>query len=157
MIFSSVSAQNCNKFGVVNRYEIILMLPEAKLAQGELEKLQKQQQILITDMEREYQLMIENIKNGNSHSNKDSIESTINEIEQMERKIWSLREETENLLMKMENNLYAPIIEKVNTAIKNLAILNGICLIFDSSSGAFPYYDESIDITDLVKKELSLD
>jgi len=151
----SISAQNCEKFAVVKISEIIPMLDESKLAQEELDKLQEQQQILVTGKENEYHAMIEKYRKG-GYTNKDSIREYESGFLEMEKSIWVLRKEMESILMKKENELYLPIFEKVNAAIRKIAEKNRICLVFDDSQSVIPYYSNLLDITVLVKQEFSL-
>ncbi|MBK9338659.1 MAG: OmpH family outer membrane protein [Lewinellaceae bacterium] len=52
--------------------------------------------------------------------------------------------------------LYKPILERVNTAMQDVAKENAYLIVFDSSTQILLYGDESLDVTPLVKAKLGL-
>lgn len=59
-------------------------------------------------------------------------------------------------LAKKREELYKPILEKVNTAMQDVAKENGYLLVFDASTQVLLYAHESLDVTNLVKAKLGI-
>ena len=55
-----------------------------------------------------------------------------------------------------QDKTYAPILQKVNEAIKSVAKTNGYTYIFDTAAGSLLYVDETDNILPLLKAYLKL-
>ena len=75
----------------------------------------------------------------------------------MEQRITTLNQTAQNDLSKKNQDLAAPILEKVRKAINDVAAENGYTYIFDMAAQSIIYTSpSSSDITALVKKKLNL-
>jgi outer membrane protein len=52
--------------------------------------------------------------------------------------------------------IYKPIIDRVNKAMQDVAKENGFAYVFDSSSQFVLYADESMDVSKLIKARLGI-
>ena len=59
-------------------------------------------------------------------------------------------------LSKRREDLYKPILEKVNKAMQDVAKENGYLLVFDTSTQVLLYADETLDVTKLVNAKLGI-
>ena len=59
-------------------------------------------------------------------------------------------------MAKKREELYKPILERVNAAMQAVAKENGYLLVFDTSTNVLLYADEALDVTNLVKAKLGL-
>jgi outer membrane protein len=62
----------------------------------------------------------------------------------------------EEKVAKKRQALYQPIVEKINTAIKELAKEQGYTYIFDSSAGVLLFAEESDNLIEPLKKKLGI-
>ncbi len=59
-------------------------------------------------------------------------------------------------LAKKREELYKPILDRVNKAMQDVATENGYLMVFDSSTQVLLYADPSLDVTNLVKTKLGI-
>lgn len=147
-----------NKLGYVNSLELLDALPEKKPADAELEKYAND---LYTSLEKMY---VEYQKKG-VELQKGVQENTINEIDQemkakeladMEKRISDFQELADEKIAKKRQALYQPLVDKINTAIKDLAKEQGYTYIFDSSAGMILHAEESDNLLEALKKKLGV-
>ena len=65
-------------------------------------------------------------------------------------------QEVYDQLAKKRQDLYEPILAKVDKAMKEVATEKGLMLVFDASTQVLLYADESLDVTNLVKAKLGI-
>ena len=153
---SDVSAQ-AQKFGYLNSSELILLLPEAKVADKDLETYQKQ-------LAAAFQKKVEKFQQDVAAFEKAAPElAPIKQQEQgtaLQKRQEELGKEEQGLQTKIgekRNELLKPILEKVDTAIKAVGKEGGYTMIFDSSGmNVMLYHDTSTDVMALVKAKLNL-
>jgi Skp family chaperone for outer membrane proteins len=56
--------------------------------------------------------------------------------------------------IQRQNELLAPILNKLKTIIEKVAIENNYSIVFDASAGSILYAKPSLDITDLILNEM---
>jgi outer membrane protein len=88
----------------------------------------------------------------------ESIKSTRqSEISDLEKRITTLQKTANDDLQKKQQELFAPVIEKVRKAIDEVGAENDLLYIFDLSTQGIIYESpKSNDITSLVKAKLNL-
>ena len=153
---SEVLAQD-QKFGYLNSSELIILLPEAKVADSELETYQKQ-------LAANFQKKVEQFQKDVAAFEKAAPElAPVQQQEQgaaLQQRQKELGEEEYGLQEKLatkRNELLKPILEKVDKAIKEVGEAGGYTMIFDSSGmNVMLYLDESVDVMPLVKAKLGL-
>jgi outer membrane protein len=146
------------KFGHVNSEELIQALPEFDTANVKLEKFRKE---LINYLE----LMSVELNNKSDAYNKESKNLTDlvkqtkeQELIDMNRKIQEFQTNAQTQLQEKQVELFKPIYEKVDKAIKDLGKENGFVYIFDIAKGALLYFDEtrSTNVMVLAKAKLGI-
>ncbi len=153
---SSLIAQD-QKFGYLNSQELILLLPEAKAADKELETYQSQ-------LAKDFQKKVENFqKDVALFEEKAPNLAPVKQQEEgaaLQKRQQGLQEEEYGLQEKVgtkRNELLKPILEKIDTAIKAVGKEGGYTMIFDSSGlNVMLYHDTSTDVMSLVKAKLGL-
>ena len=152
------SAAYAQKFGHINRMEIMSVMVENE---GVMEKLQKLQDQYIQQLEAvqvEFNNKMDDLqKNASTYS--DAIKQVKNrELSELQNRAQQLQQMGQEEISTTEQSLVAPITEKVNNAIKKVGADGGYTAIFDNSGDIMPYFDESVitDVTALVKKELGI-
>ncbi len=146
------------KFGYVNSGAILTQLPEMKQLESSLEAYQT---ILKKDGEAKVAAFQQ--KQESAAQKKQRGEMTPKEEETVTAELQKMQEDLYAYGQKMEADLAAkqqkdmePILNKVNTAIQDVAKEGGFQYIFDAQSGVILYADESSDVTKLVKAKLGL-
>lgn len=136
----------------VNSLVVINSMPEAKVAQQQLEQYRKA-------LNNEYDMKVNTFQTrlaeaqqkaqsgGYSPEQQKEVETALGNEEQQLRKLES---ESVQKIKEKENSLYQPIYEKANAAISNVAKAAGFKLVLDSSAGIVLYADTSTDLTQRV-------
>jgi outer membrane protein len=153
----SAFAQNL-KFGHINSEELIRALPEFDSASVKLEKYRKE---LVNYLE----LMSVELNNKSDAYNKESKNLTDlvkqtkeQELIEMNRKIQEFQANAQTKLQEKQSELFQPINEKVDKAVKDVGKENGFLYIFDIARGSLLYFDDtkSTNIMPLAKAKLGL-
>ncbi len=151
----AVSAQ---KFGYINSQELIQQIPEVKEANAELETVkaqyEKQGQDRIAALQTKYQALERKQAQGDISPKQLEIEAQALKNEEME--IAKFQQDLNQKLMQKSETLLKPIRDKIQTAIKEVALENGYTYVFDWSMGILLYADESTDVSSLVKAKLGI-
>lgn len=148
---------NAQKFGIVNTTTIFDAMPEKATAQTQLETVSKQYEDefkkLTDDLNKKY---TEFQALQNDANTPESIkERRIQEIQELESRIQQFRATAQQDIQRQQQQLMAPIEEKIQTAIKAVGSENGYTFIFPD---VLPLYvgTDVIDVTPLVKTKLGL-
>ena len=156
-----VSAQQ--KIGHVNTAEVIQSMPEFASANTEFENLQKGKEAELQGMFAEFQkkqTVAQEMYRNRSEANKDSIDAQIQtlsiELQDIQRRLEEVQQVAENELGQKQEELFAPIIQKANTAVQSVAKEKGYAYVFDIANSAIPYFAGGDDLTADVKTKLGI-
>ena len=153
-----VTTAQAQKFGYVNSQALLAEMSEVKQAQSELETLEKQLrakgQSMLTALQTKYQAVQKQVGEGTLSPQQQETEA--NKLREEEAKIAQYEQEMIQKVQQKEATLLQPILDKVNTAIKNVATENGYTFIFDSSTAVLLYAEESTGVSAAVKTKLGL-
>lgn len=157
------SAGFAQKFAHIESQKLLNDLPETKAANETLEKeakkMEEQIQVLSAEYQNKYTTWMENqqLAEGAEEKWSDAIKQDKEaEIMQLQERIQKFQQTAQQDLQKKRAELYEPILEKIDQAIKKVAKANNYIIVFDKN--AVLYIDEAQckNITDDVKKELGL-
>ena len=153
-VIFSIQAQS--KFGYLNSNELLAIMPESQSMQEELQTYAKGLESQLTAMQAEYEKkVVEYQQNETSYT--DIIkEDKIREIQSIEQRVIEFQKNAEQSLNEKRIELFTPIQEKANEAIKKVAEEGNYTFIFDSSFGNLLYSSESENVLNLVKSKLGL-
>ncbi len=143
------------KLGHVNSQEILTKLPDYKAAQTKAETFAKELEQSMQTMTAEYQKKLADLQKKEPTMTNTEKETAIADLQQLEQRIQQFQVSAQERMQKQENELLAPLYEKVGNAIKKVGEANSFTYIFDISAGA-TVYQNGTDVTPLVKKELGL-
>lgn len=151
-------AQKVNKFGYLNSYELLTLMPEKAKADTVIDKYARDLDNLANQMAVEYQTKATNFqqKYDKKLMSEAEAELAAKELQDLEQRINEFQQASQQKVQKKQDDLYSPIMQKVNDAIKAVAKANGYTYIFDSSAGSLLYADESDDVLPLLKSYLKL-
>ena len=153
----SVQAQKVDtKVAVINTQEILQLMPEYDSASIAMQEKYAQ-------MEQQLQMMMEELQNKQTslEQQQDSLtpmwkSMRIQEIKDLQSRIQQFQTGAQQELTDYQNKLIADILTKIQAVVKDVAKENGYSHVIDNSSQVLLYFDESFDITALVKKKLNL-
>lgn len=153
----SISAQEI-KFGHINSVEILSLMPEQESINKKLNDLNSQWNLELTKLRDEYYAKIKEYQEKLGTNMPESIKAARqSEIAELEKRIATLQQTANSDLQKKQQELFAPVIEKVKKAINEVGAENDYLYIFDLSTQGIIYQSpKSNDITSLVKKKLNL-
>ena len=149
-------SQKSSKFGHVNASEILNLMPERKTALAKLDTSTKELDKQLQEMMNEYRSKEEKYRSESSKLS-DLIKADKEaEIQGLATRIQAFQQQAEESIQKRQQELMEPVLVKARKAIEQVAKENGYTYIFDTSTGAFLYFEESDNILALVKKKLNL-
>jgi outer membrane protein len=146
------------KIGHINSQEILQLMPERDSAAKVYEKFDAEIKKNYESMNVVYNNLLETYT-----KQKDSLSSFIRsakeaELVDMQGKIQNFATVAQQELDKKQNELMAPILDKLKKAIKAVAEANKFTYIWDTTVSGLLYFpeDESLNVLPLVKAKLGL-
>jgi len=159
---NSVSAQKI-KFGFTDSQKLVAEMPETKKAQEELKTLTEKHTKRFQDMQAEYQKkyqeVVENSQLVDASPEKWdelTMQDKQAELMSLQQRMQSYEQSAQKAINDKQVELLTPITEKVQKAIKDVAEEGAYTLIFDKSSLLYISKTQAIDVTDAVKKKLTV-
>ena len=152
----TVTAVHAQKYGYVNSAAILAELPQVQQMRSNLESygsiLQKKGQQMLTDYQTKEQEAVQKEQAGQlAPAEKEQV---LADLQKKQQEIMAFEQEMQQKMVAKEQELLQPILDQVSQAIDEVAKENGYTFIFDASSGAILYADETSDITEQVKAKL---
>ena len=152
----SISSFSQNKFGYIDSQELLLLMPERKTAEEEVQPFAKSIESQLQAMTAEYQQSVQEYQ-ANETTYTDLVkQDKVTEITGLEQRIQSFQQNAQQALQSKEQELLEPILQKARQAIEDVASEGDYTYIFDKSVGSILYVKESENILDKVKKKLKL-
>ena len=152
----SISSFSQNKFGYIDSQELLLLMPERKTAEEEVQTFAKSLESQLQAMTAEYQQSVQEYQ-ANEATYTDLVkQDKVTEITGLEQRIQSFQQNAQQALQSKEQELLEPILQKARRAIEDVASEGVYTYIFDKSVGSILYVKESENILEKVKKKLKL-
>ena len=152
----SISSFSQNKFGYIDSQELLLLMPERKTAEEEVQTFAKSLESQLQAMTAEYQQSVQEYQ-ANEATYTDLVkQDKVTEITGLEQRIQSFQQNAQQALQSKEQELLEPILQKARKAIEDVASEGNYTYIFDKSVGSILYVKESENILEKVKKKLKL-
>lgn len=151
-----VSVAQTTKLGHVDRQALMLMLPERKDAETKMQAFAKTLEERLKAMQTEYQTKLEKANADAATMTNTEKEVVMRELQELEGRIVDARDKAQEDLQKQEQELLAPMVERTNKAISEVAAAGNFTYIFDTSTGMVLYYDKGEDILPAVKAKLGI-
>ena len=149
----SASAQN---FGRVNFQELVALMPEMDKAREVIAASQKEAEETYTAMVEEYQSKMTQYQQKQASWTAAIKESKERELYDMQNRIQEFQNNISQELQQQQAQLQAPIYEKANKAVQDLAKAKKLVALFDTTQAL--YFDEAavVDITAEARKALDI-
>ncbi|NTU52474.1 MAG: OmpH family outer membrane protein [Chlorobiaceae bacterium] len=152
MFFSAprtVAAENVQKIGVVDFGRIFQMMPETKAADQTLQTMKNQSSAELSKQQAAFQQAVQAYqKTGKQNAAKEK------DLRAQQENLQKSAMEKQNLLARKEQELVAPIRQKIEATVASISTKDGYSMIFDKNIRV--YGDEQSDITYKVLDQLNI-
>ncbi len=157
MILTTIVFAEAEKIAYIDTDRIMMTSPETQEAQtilmGERQKWEQE----IVDMDAEIEQLYADYESKKmilTESGKKEAETKIMTMsESRQARVQELFGENGQFVQK-QNELLAPILNKLKTIIEKVSVENNYSLILDASAGSILYAKPSLDITDVILDEM---
>ncbi|WP_281166958.1 OmpH family outer membrane protein [Mariniradius saccharolyticus] len=140
----------------VNSTEILSRLPLIKQADSQLQtfqtQLQQKGESMAAELEQEYLSFLQRVERGELSSEQQYLEKA--KIEAKQSRLGEFEQDRVKQIADKRTELLQPIYNQVNAAIAAAAKKTNIQMVFERS--ILLYFDESVDLSDLVGEQLGL-
>jgi len=145
-----------NKFGYIDSQELLMLMPERKKAETDVQEFAKSLESQLGSMTAEYQQSVQEYQ-ANEATYTDLVKQDKEaEINGLQQRIQAFQQNAQQSLQAKEQELLEPILAKARKAIEDVAKEGDYTYIFDKSIGSILYAKESENVLSLVKKKLGL-
>ena len=153
--FATLSLQ-AQTFGKVNFSELVALMPEMDQAREVIAASQKEAEETYGAMVEEFQSKYNQYTQKRDSWTAAIRESKERELSDMQTRIQEFQNNISQELQQQQNQLQAPIYEKANKAVQELAKAKGLTALFDASQAL--YFDDTkvIDLTPEARKALGI-
>lgn len=149
-----ISASAQKKTGYINANELMESMPEAKKADSAYQKFSQELEDQLEVMYKEYQTKIKDYDGKSATWSEAVRETKEKELRDLQNRIQEFQQGAEAKVGKRRQDLFKPVLEKAQNAIKAVGTEGGYDYIFDGSQ--LLYAKEGENIMPLVKAKLGI-
>ncbi|MEE0998011.1 MAG: OmpH family outer membrane protein [Paludibacteraceae bacterium] len=150
------SAQNTQiKLGHMDVQALFMSLPETAEIETSLKALGAQLEGEVKRMEEEYTRKLTEFKQGEATWDETIKKNRMEELQTLQVKMQNYYQTAQLQLQQKQEELQAPVREKIKKAINDVCVENGFLYVFDTNTMLYKS-DSAIDITALVKKKMGV-
>ena len=151
----AASAQNL-KWAYVDFNEIVMLMPEMDEARATMEENQKTNEEILISMYEEYQTKMQQYQQKAESWTPAIRESKEKEIMEIQARFEQTQQSLQQEIQLLQQNLQAPIYDKAQTVVNDLAKAQGIAFVFEKSSLLYVDPAQGIDLTPEARKALNI-
>lgn len=149
-------AQNTQiKLGYLDVQTLFMSLPEVASIETSLKELASQHEAEIKRMEDEYTRKMMEYKEGEAKWDDAIKRNRMEELQSIQQKVQLYYQQAQTMLQQKQEDLQAPIREKLRKTIDEVGAENGFLYIYDLNALLYKSPD-AIDVTPLIKKKLGI-
>jgi outer membrane protein len=153
---SGIQAQNQEKFGHLDFAELYSVMPGLDSVKTLYEQYASSIQGQFDAMQNELQAKVVDYQNNQTTMSEIIRQTKEREIQDLQARIEAFQVSAQQDLQNKEAELSAPIIERAQNAVKEVAKENGYTYVLNTTGGMVLYADPGDDLMDLVKKKLGI-
>ena len=144
------------RFGVISRESILKSIPDYLKVDQEMEKLKADFEAEAKRSADEFNAKYETFLNEQRNYAPSIMRKRQVELEEMMRSNENFRIESHKLLREARQEALRPLQDKINEAIRQVSIQQGLLFVLNADADRVPYYLEGvgIDITEAVKQAI---
>lgn len=148
-------AVSAEKYGHLNTQELFAQMPEVAKVRAQIDTIQSQYESQLSLMNEELQRKYQDYQ-ANAGTMADGIRQVREqELAEMQQRIQTFYQTAEQDIQKKQQELLAPVHEKMTAAIQTVGTKEGYTYIFDSAAMVY-VAPSALDVTASVKKELGI-
>ena len=151
----SVQAQ---KFGYVNTSQLLLSMPEIKGADDQLKGYQQELvtkgEQMVKAFEDKYNSYLARVNQG--EMSQIQMQQAEAEWAAEQKSIQDFEVQVQQLMAQRKQELYQPILDRVQTVVNQIGKDEGYTMIFDAGIGGIVYAIETDDLMPLLKEKLNI-
>ena len=144
------------KWAYVDFNEIVMLMPDMDAARATMEENQKTNEEILMAMYDEYQTKMQQYQQKAESWTPAIRESKEKEIMEIQSRLEQTQQSLQQELQMLQQNLQAPIYEKAQNAVNELAKAKGISLVFEKSSLLYLDPAQGTDLTPDARKALNI-
>src|ERR1700733_13957529 len=153
---SVVFAQTSLKLGWINSADLLQSMPERAKADSDIAKYARSFQDQIDIMMKEYQTKGQQYQASEKTMTDAMKEVKAKEIQDLQNRIESTQQSAQEKLQQKKQDLYAPVLDKADKAIKDVAKEKSYDYILDAQGGALLFGKDEYDVTPFVKAKMGI-
>ncbi len=156
LMISSFAYAQGPKLGYINSRELLEAMPEIKKADSNLQIYAKSFQDQLQQMSKEYEKKGQEYQASEKTMTDAVKEVKVKELQDLQNRIESTNQSAQDKVAKKKEELYSPVLEKADKAIKDVAKEKGYDYIFDASGGVLLFAKDGDNIIAAVKAKLGI-
>ena len=151
----AASAQSL-KWAYVDFNELVMLMPEMDEARATMDENQKTNEEILVAMYEEYQTKMQQYQQKAESWTPAIRESKEKEIMEIQSRFEQTQQSLQVELQQLQQNLQAPIYEKAQTTVGDLAKAKGVAFVFEKSSLLYLDPAQGIDLTPEARTALNI-
>ncbi len=155
LVSFAASAQDF-KFGFVNYNELVMLMPEMDSVRVQLEAQEKETYETLGAMYEEYQTKAQQFQQKQASWTPAIRESKAKELQEIEARFQENQQVFQQELQQMQQLLQAPVYEKAQKVVSDLAKGLGLALVFEQSQMLYIDPAQGKDLTPEARKALNI-
>ncbi len=155
LVTFAASAQNL-KFGYVNYTELVQLMPEMDSVRVQLEAQEKETYETLGAMYEEYQSKAQQFQQKQATWTPAIRDSKMKELQEIEARFQENQQIFQQELQQMQQMLQAPVMEKAQKTVSDLAKAQGLAFVFEGSQMLYIDPAQGVDLTAEARKALNI-
>jgi len=151
----SATAQEL-KWAHVDFNELVMLMPEMDSARATMEENQKTNEEILVAMYDEYQTKYQQYQQKQATWTPAIRESKEKEIMEIQSRLEQTQQSLQQEMQQLQQSLQAPIYEKAQNTVNELAKAKGVAFVFEKSSMLYMDPAQGIDLTVEARKALNI-
>ena len=146
---------SAQKFGHINTQELFAQMPEVNQVKLKMDTIQNQYEMQLASMNEEIQKKYQDYQAQEATMSDAIKQIRQQELQDLQSRLQQFYQIAEQDIQRQQQELLAPVHEKMTKAIKTVGDREGYTYIFDSAAMVH-IGNDAIDATPAVKKELGI-
>ena len=155
-VMSVAAGAQSIKWAYVDFNELVMLMPEMDEARATLEENSRTNEEILVAMYEEYQTKMTQYQQKAESWTPAIRESKEKEIMEIQSRFEQTQQSLQQEIQMLQQNLQAPIYEKAQTTVSDLAKAQGIAFVFEKSSLLYVDPAQGIDLTPEARKALNI-
>ena len=151
----SATAQEL-KWAYVDFNELVMLMPEMDSARATMEENQKTNEEILVAMYDEYQTKYQQYQQKQATWTPAIRESKEKEIMEIQSRLEQTQQSLQQEMQQLQQSLQAPIYEKAQNTVNELAKAKGVAFVFEKNSMLYMDPAQGIDLTVEARKALNI-